>query len=148
MRVFYRGLRKLVRRQTADQFQAGSIVIKDTSEGRKVLLVTNKKGDKWIFPKGGVERKETPEEAAERETEEEAGVSGSLIAYVGAAEYQEDKDTTVRVDYFLLRALARLDENDGRKVRWCTIDEALELIDAPELKLLLSRAWPEIEKVD
>ncbi len=147
MRIFFHGIRKLVRRQTADQFQAGGIVIKDTREGRKILLVTNKGGKRWLFPKGRVERKESPEETAQRETEEEAGVRGRLLAYVGAAEYKENGET-VRVDYFLLRALEKVDTDDNRKVRWCSIDEATELLDSPALKKLLARAWPEIERVD
>jgi 8-oxo-dGTP pyrophosphatase MutT (NUDIX family) len=147
MRIHFRGIRKLVRRQTADEFQAGGIAIKDTKDGRKVLLVTSRGGKKWIFPKGRVERKETPEETAQRETEEEAGVSSRLLAYVGAAEYREDGNN-VRVDYFLLRGLERVEGEEKREVRWCTIDEALELLDSPALKKLLARAWPEIERVE
>jgi 8-oxo-dGTP pyrophosphatase MutT (NUDIX family) len=147
MRIHFRGIRKLVRRQTADQFQAGGIVIKDTKDGRKILLVTTRNGKRWIFPKGRVAKKESPEEAAQRETEEESGVRGRLLAYVGAAEYKEDGDS-VRVDYFLLRAEERVQGEEKRQVRWCTIDEALDLIDSPALKKLLSRAWPEIERVE
>lgn len=41
-------------------------------------MVSNKHGDGMIFPKGGWETDETAEEAAARETMEEAGVRGDL----------------------------------------------------------------------
>ena len=41
-------------------------------------MVSNKHGDGMIFPKGGWETDETSEEAAARESMEEAGVRGDL----------------------------------------------------------------------
>ena len=37
------------------------------------------KGGKWDLPKGGIDKNETPEEAAIREVEEETGVTGLNI---------------------------------------------------------------------
>ena len=41
-------------------------------------MVSNKRGDSMIFPKGGWETDETAEEAAQRESFEEAGVRGRV----------------------------------------------------------------------
>jgi 8-oxo-dGTP pyrophosphatase MutT (NUDIX family) len=46
--------------------------------GVEFLLVRTKRGRKWTFPKGHVERGEAPAEAVAREAREEAGVSGSV----------------------------------------------------------------------
>ena len=68
--------------------QAGSIVFRLDSREPQVLLVTARRNPRnWIFPKGHIEKGETPEEAALRETREEAGVVGDLIAPAGILEY-------------------------------------------------------------
>ena len=107
-----------------------------------MLLVTTKDGS-WIFPKGTVKKKETVEEAAEREAAEESGVTGEVVAYVGAVEYKEGSEE-VRVDYFLLSVVAEREPSEDRKVRWCTPEEVLELVDTPEVRELIEAALPEI----
>jgi 8-oxo-dGTP pyrophosphatase MutT (NUDIX family) len=145
MKIRFRGLRPLVRRRTADIVQAGAIVINDRAGKRKLLLVTNKGGRRWLFPKGSVKKKENPEEAALRECEEEAGVRGEVLAYIGATE-----DTVagelVRVDYFLVRCERMSKPDDDREVRWCTPQKCLEMLSDPALRKLLERALPEIMK--
>lgn len=53
--------------------------------GDKILLLTTKDQSKWCFPKGGWETDETLEEAARRETREEAGVCSPSSLSVGCA---------------------------------------------------------------
>lgn len=145
MKIRFRGLRPLVRRRSADIVQAGAIVISDRRGKRKLLLITNKGGHRWLFPKGSVKKKEMPEEAALREAEEEAGVRGEVLAYIGATEDKVDGEL-VRVDYFLVRADRMLDPDDDREVRWCAPQKCLELLSDPALRKLLDRALPEIMK--
>jgi 8-oxo-dGTP pyrophosphatase MutT (NUDIX family) len=145
MKIRFRGLRPLVRRRTADIVQAGAIVISDRRGKRKLLLVTNKGGHRWLFPKGSVKKKEMPEEAALREAEEEAGVRGEVLAYIGATENTVDGEL-VRVDYFLVRANRMSDPDDDREVRWCAPQKCLEMLSDPALRKLLDRALPEIMK--
>ena len=111
-----------------------------------MLLVSNKRRTRWLFPKGTVKKSETPEEAAQRETEEEAGVRGRLLAYVGATEHLEGTKV-VRVDYFLVRSVEHVATQEDRDVRWCRIGEAMESITSPGLRRLLERAWPDIERI-
>jgi 8-oxo-dGTP pyrophosphatase MutT (NUDIX family) len=145
MKIRFRGLRPLVRRRTADIVQAGAIVINDRSGKRKLLVVTNKGGRRWLFPKGSVKKKENPEEAALREAAEEAGVKGEVLAYIGATEDIVDGDE-VRVDYFLVRCDRMAKPDDDREIRWCTPQKCLDLLSDPVLKKLLDRALPEIMK--
>lgn len=48
-------------------------------ENKKVLLMYNKKLNKWLQPGGHIEGKETPEETAIRETFEETGIKIKII---------------------------------------------------------------------
>ncbi|KAK4531240.1 hypothetical protein CCYA_CCYA07G2097 [Cyanidiococcus yangmingshanensis] len=51
----------------------------------EVLMVRSKYNPRvWLFPKGGVKRKESAKEAAIRETREEAGVEGTVLAKLGS----------------------------------------------------------------
>lgn len=60
---------------------AGGIVL---GEHGTIALVRNRKETLWFFPKGGVERGETDEDAARREIKEEAGLKHlELIADLG-----------------------------------------------------------------
>ena len=82
--------------------QAGSIVVRLDGKEPEVLLVTGKRNPKsWIFPKGHIEKGETAEAAALRETREEAGVLGKLIGPAGVLEYGF-LGAKARVEYFLL----------------------------------------------
>lgn len=143
MKVEFSGLRKLVRQDDADKPQAGAIVVKGNRRRRRVLLVTNKEKDRWIFPKGTVKKKESSEEAAEREAEEESGIKGRVVAYVGATEYEED-GKVIRVDYFLLAGGSESKMLEDRQRRWCRPDELLDLIETPEIRELVKQALPEI----
>ena len=143
MKIEFNGIRRLIRQDDADKQQAGAIVMRGTGTDRRYLVITNKENERWLFPKGSVKKKETPEQAAERETEEESGVTGSVVAYVGATEFDDDGDQ-VRVDYFLLEFEDEHDEGEDRKKRWCTADELMVLLDPPELRSLMQQALPEI----
>jgi 8-oxo-dGTP pyrophosphatase MutT (NUDIX family) len=143
-KVEFSGLRRLIRQEEADKPQAGAILVKGNGRRRRILLVTNKEKKRWIFPKGSVKKKETSEQAAEREAEEESGVRGHVVAYVGATEYEEDGDL-IRVDYFLLAATSESKMLEDRDRRWCKPDELLDLIDTPEVLALLRIALPEIK---
>jgi len=107
-----------------------------------VLLVSSKKEPgNWIFPKGHVEPGETAREAALRETEEEAGVSGDLLGPAGTQEF-DWRGKPFRVEYFLIRATSETSETDGRKKVWLPFDDALKKLTYPETKKMLRDARP------
>lgn len=64
----------------------GGVVI---FRGKILLLYKNYKNkyEGWVLPKGTVEQGEEYKETATREVKEEAGVSASIIKYVGKSNY-------------------------------------------------------------
>ena len=112
----------------------------------QVLVVrANQHPDHWIFPKGHIESKESAEEAAVRELEEEGGVSGKVIATVGVQEF-ESGDNVVHVEYFLIKYQRDVKRVEDRETKWCSYARALELLTYPDTKSLLKDARGKIEK--
>ena len=54
-----------------------------------LLISSSRNKNCWIIPGGSIERNENPEEAAEREVYEEAGVKGRLGRLLGIFEVFE-----------------------------------------------------------
>jgi bis(5'-nucleosidyl)-tetraphosphatase len=125
--------------------QAGAIAFKIVDGAPFVLLVRAKKNpEHWIFPKGHIDEGETAEIAAGRELEEEAAISAELVAPAGALEFQSGKEL-VHVEYFLFRFRAEVERTEDREVRWCTYEEALELLSHPDAAALLRKARPQMK---
>jgi 8-oxo-dGTP pyrophosphatase MutT (NUDIX family) len=111
----------------------------------QVLLVTAKRNPRnWIFPKGHIEKGETPEAAALRETKEEAGIVGKVIAPAGVLEYGF-LGATARVDYFLLQFKKEAGPpEDGRQRTWCKLEDALDRLNYKNNRKLLRKAWKQL----
>lgn len=125
--------------------QAGSIVVRLDTKEPQVLLVTAKRNPRnWIFPKGHIEKGETPEQAAVRETREEAGVVGKLIGPAGVLEYGF-LGAKARVEYYLVEFRKEAGPpEDGRQRTWCRLDEALERLSYKNTRKLLRKAWKQM----
>jgi 8-oxo-dGTP pyrophosphatase MutT (NUDIX family) len=114
---------------TARVSQAGGIVFRKDDDRLRVLLVRSRKDPAiWVFPKGHIERGETPAATAIRETFEEAGVEGEIEGPVGRPlEFQSGREP-VSVQYFLIRAGREQPSPEGRDKQWLSIDEALKVL--------------------
>jgi len=120
--------------------QAGGVVFRSHRASPRVLLVKARKNPSlWIFPKGHIEGDETPAEAALRETREEAGVNGDIVARIGALEFESGRDI-VQVDYYLVQWTGDVHTTEGRDRRWCTVEEATDLLIFAGARALLTRA--------
>lgn len=119
--------------------QAGGIVTKGRRGALRVLLITAKNRPRqWVIPKGHIEEDERPSEAALREVEEEAGVRGALGGYLGRYSYPYGK-RRVLVQCYLVRALGRARQREGRRYRWLAFDDALRQLAFPRIRSLLAR---------
>ncbi|GAB4842713.1 hypothetical protein Ancab_012688 [Ancistrocladus abbreviatus] len=97
----------------------------------EVLLISSQKGERMMFPKGGWESDESINEAARRETEEEAGVVGTVQSMLGTWPFKSKSQDTLRDGYmFPLLVEKQLDhwpEKHSRRRRWVKVEEAREL---------------------
>lgn len=87
--------------------------------GSKLLFTNSRKNPGYyVFPKGGVKRREDPQEAAQRETLEETGVEGTVFGEIGKKKWS----------WFLLSVQQIHDdwlEKDQRERVWVPYEEAL-----------------------
>jgi 8-oxo-dGTP pyrophosphatase MutT (NUDIX family) len=120
--------------------QAGAVVVRlDGPEPRFLLVKARRDPTVWIFPKGHVEEGETAEQTALRETEEEAGVIGRVLAPIGALEF-ESGGRPLHVEYFLVELLGDASWSERRPFVWGTYDETRARIEFENARQLLSRA--------
>ena len=113
-----------------DWTHAGGLVYRTRRHGHEFLLVRARpKPHDWVFPKGHIERGESPHECARREVREEAGVNATPIRLLGEDRFTNAKGKNIYVALFLMKYVRDVPDQEGRERRWCTVREALELIE-------------------
>ncbi|KAF5750120.1 nudix hydrolase 17 mitochondrial-like [Tripterygium wilfordii] len=100
------------------------------SDELEVLIITSQKGQGMMFPKGGWELDESVEEAASRESLEEAGVLGTVECGLGKWNFLSKSQGTFYEGYmFPLLVKEQLElwpEMNVRQRIWMTVDDARE----------------------
>lgn len=96
----------------------------------QILCVQSVNRGDWILPKGGWESDESAVEAAKRETFEEAGVEGEIIAEIGSTELVSRKGKTSEARFFVLLVSVEHEEyaETNRARQWITYEEARKLL--------------------
>jgi 8-oxo-dGTP pyrophosphatase MutT (NUDIX family)/energy-converting hydrogenase Eha subunit A len=118
----------------------GGVVFKLTSEGPRYLLVeASGTRDRWVFPKGHVEKRESTAETAQREVSEEAGVRVRSIRRLRRVRQKQEGDW-ISIEYFLMAYSGRSKPLEKRKVRWLRFDEAFEALDLVRSRRVLRMA--------
>ncbi|MGH9349771.1 MAG: NUDIX domain-containing protein [Vicinamibacterales bacterium] len=121
--------------------QAGAVVYRRGQDGFRVLLVRARKSPTdWIFPKGHIEDGETPAEAAVREAEEEAGVTGRVVAALWPAVTFEAGGRQLRVQYFLVEFTGTTVAKEARETMWLPPSGALQHLTHATARALLESA--------
>lgn len=118
----------------------------DAAGRREVLLVTTRATRRWIIPKGWPVKDMKPHLVAACEAFEEAGVAGRIGRKpLGSFEYWKRLDASFalcEVTVFPLEVghvEADWREAGMRERRWCSLAEALDLVEEPGLLTLLQR---------
>jgi 8-oxo-dGTP pyrophosphatase MutT (NUDIX family) len=121
--------------------QAGAIVYRRDDDGLHILLIRARRNPTdWIFPKGHIEDGETAAEAAVREAEEEAGVTGRVVSAVWPAITFESGGRAIRVHYYLVAFTDETPTSEQREREWLSPPDALERLTHTTARVLLERA--------
>ncbi|KAK7370129.1 hypothetical protein VNO80_12186 [Phaseolus coccineus] len=104
----------------------------------EVLVISAQKGNGMQFPKGGWESDESMEQAAVRETIEEAGVVGNVENKLGKWFYKSKSQDTLHEGYMfpllVEKQLENWPEKNFRKRTWMTVAEAKQVCPHPWMK--------------
>lgn len=103
-------------------------------ENKKVLLMYNKKLNKWLQPGGHIEGKETPEETAIRETFEETGIKIKIIG----PSFDGEKFQPVATERYVNKVGDMID------IQFIAIPETRDLLNDENNNTV----WFEIDKLD
>lgn len=93
-----------------EEVSAGGLVVDRSAGEPRVAVIArlNRAGRlEWCLPKGHLEGRETPEEAAVREIAEETGIRGRVVQSLGSIDYWfsvEDVRVHKTVHHYLLEA--------------------------------------------
>ncbi len=124
------------------EIAAGGVVLR---EGKLLLVrVENLAGEKvWTFPKGHLEKGETPAAAALREVEEETGWSCRIAGPLMTARYRFTRSrgrVSKTVKWYRMEPTAKVGKPDAKEIlatRWVGPRAAAKLLSYPsDAKLL------------
>jgi 8-oxo-dGTP pyrophosphatase MutT (NUDIX family) len=82
---------------------AGGVVAREGDAGLEVVIVHRPKYDDWTLPKGKAERRESDEECALREVEEETGLRCELLEELESSSYTDASGRPKVARYWLMR---------------------------------------------
>jgi len=136
---------KLVPPVQRGRLQYGVIPYRRAKNRIEIMLITSRKTQRWIVPKGWPIAQRPPREVARVEALEEAGLEGMIGKRpFGSFHYQKRlKDgsfVVCRVDVFgfeVGRQLKTWPERSERKRRWFDSERAIKLVREEELKELI-----------
>lgn len=122
---------------------------KDSSAKMEFLLVKNKSGNHWGFPKGTPETGESNIETARREFQEETGIKAperlSDVTFEEEYDFKgEDGEMIHKVNTYFLGEIFDIERasevfDDIEDVAWKSTDEALDTLTFPRSKEILAQ---------
>ncbi|MEA5618155.1 NUDIX hydrolase [Cronbergia sp. UHCC 0137] len=128
--------------------QSGVIPYRVRDGKLEVLLITNRSGESWVIPKGGVCKGMTPPDSAAKEAWEEAGVVGSVNTnQLGVYKYRK-RGNTYEVNLFLLpveKVLEDWPEATQRERQWLDINQAARLVKEESLKKIIKTSQEQVK---
>jgi len=118
--------------------------------GLEIMLITSRETRRWVLPKGWGRKGEPPIIAAAREALEETGATGRVDpAPLGEYRYgklmRSGRVRKVKVAVYSLEVLhehAEWPEMAVRQKLWIGAAEGAELVDEPELRVLIAQFAP------
>ena len=126
---------------------AGAVVYRRRNAQVLYLVVSSSDGLNWVLPKGHIDPGETPEIAALRELEEEAGVVGEIVAPLSPRHFiKRGQEATVQ--FFLVGEAGAAESTENRTLRWEEESAALRLLTFDEAKEALLEGAVTVNRMD
>jgi 8-oxo-dGTP pyrophosphatase MutT (NUDIX family) len=126
---------------------AGAVVFRKRADQVLYLVVSSSDGLNWVLPKGHIDPGETPEIAALRELQEEAGIVGEIVAPLSARQFiKGGKEAAVQ--FFLVREIGATESTEDRTVRWEEEAAAQQLLTFAEAREALSEGAAKMNGLD
>ncbi|GCL40668.1 NUDIX hydrolase [Anabaena sp. FACHB-1250] len=127
--------------KTSKVLQQSGVIPYRIIEGKvEILLITTRKRQGWVIPKGGLCKGMSPHESAAKEAWEEAGVLGRVTTEkLGNYKYRK-RGNIYRVNLFLLpveEVLEDWPEATARERKWLEVNQAAELVKENSLKRII-----------
>ncbi len=122
----------------------GAVVVRREEGSFKTLLIQNKNGGHWAFPKGHVEGTETEKETAVREVKEETGLDIVINTdFRAKVQYSPKAGVTKDVVYFL--AVVNTDKTKRQEEEidalcWMDVENAVSCITFERDKEVMQKA--------
>ncbi|WP_071189844.1 NUDIX hydrolase [Trichormus sp. NMC-1] len=128
--------------------QSGVIPYRVRDGKFEILLITTRKRQSWVIPKGGVCKGMSPYDSAAKEAWEEAGVVGQVNnEKIGAYKYRKGGNI-YQVNLFLLPVEIVLEdwpEAMHRERLWLDINQAARLVKITSLKRILKTSQDQVK---
>ena len=122
----------------------GALVYRRTKGQIELLLLKNRYGGHWSFPKGHVEGSETERQTALREVKEETGLDILLQSgFRHMVEYYPEPNIRKRVVYLLGEAQSsavKMQEEEISRIIWTEIHKAYHMVSFKNDKHLILMA--------
>lgn len=122
---------------------AGGIVLRGTSRPR-FAVVRMRREKAWVLPKGKLNPREHPRDAAKREVVEETGHDVTVHEFLGSMSYAVEGKVKI-VQFWLMRAMGpQVHElmDDVKAVKWLPLREAVKTLTRPHEKVFLTHVGP------
>jgi 8-oxo-dGTP pyrophosphatase MutT (NUDIX family) len=138
------------------EFSAGGVVFKKVDGKIMILLAQHGQHHGWVFPKGIIgdtKEKESKEETAMREVEEETGVVAKLLDPLEPVEYWyqwEDEKHKKTVYYFIMEYISEdvtKKDDEMENVEWLPLEDVATRLTYPSDKKVWGEAKEIIEKL-
>jgi 8-oxo-dGTP pyrophosphatase MutT (NUDIX family) len=115
----------------------------------QVCIVTTRKSERWILPRGWPTHKQTAHDGAAIEAFEEAGITGDVFPNaIGTYVYDKPIDAGVAPVLVVVYAIhatgiaKKWPEKKQRKRRWVSLKKAAAKLDEPGLKQIVASFDP------
>jgi 8-oxo-dGTP pyrophosphatase MutT (NUDIX family) len=138
-----------MRRKTHKICKQSGVIPYRVRDGKiEVLLITTRKRQSWVIPKGGVCKGMTPPDSAAKEAWEEAGVIGQVNSEkIGAYKYRK-RGNIYQVHLFWLpveKVLEDWPEATQRERIWLDINHAAMIVKGNSLKRILQSSKDQVK---